>query len=148
MEKLTELGKILKERRLSLNLSMEYVAQKANITRSTLWAIESGKGGCSIKTLLSLTNVLSLELSLSGKTADFSNRKRASKAYTSKTKELNRFVVDCVEYYASFSDKSGEDAYIEMKSKGIIDLLKNDYEDLHGMSFEYLCEFIGKLLAK
>ena len=146
MKSKEELGKALKERRLSLNLSMEFVAKKANITRSTLWSIESGKGNCSIDTLFSLTDILSLDLNLMGKTDNFSKRKRASKTYTSKTKDINRFLVDCVEYYASFSNKSGEAAYIEMKNKGVLDLLKGDYEDMHGMSFEYLCEFIDRML--
>ena len=146
MKSKEELGQTLKERRLSLNLSMEFVAKKANITRSTLWTIESGKGNCSIDTLFSLMNILSLNLNLLGKTDNFPKRKRASKAYSSKSKEINRFLVDCVEYYASFSNRSGENAYIEMKNKSVIDLLKIDYEDMHGMSFEYLCEFIDRML--
>ena len=146
MKSKVELGQALKERRLFLNLSMEFVAKKANITRSTLWAIESGKGNCSVETLFSLMNILALDLSFAGKTGDFSMRKRASKVYTSKSKEINRFVVNCIEHYASFSNKNGESAYIDMKNKGVIDLLKNDYEDMHGMSFEYLSEFIDGML--
>ncbi len=142
MKNSIELGKILKERRLSFNFSMEFVAKKIGITRSTLWAIESGKGNYSIKTFLSLIDILSLELNLIGKTDDFSQRKRASKAYTSKKKEINRFIVNCVQHYALFSNQSGKNTYIKMKDKGLIDLLKNEYEDLHGESFDYLCDFI------
>ena len=51
MEKLLFLGNAIKEKRLALNIRMDDLAKKANITRSTLWSIEKGASNCSIGTV-------------------------------------------------------------------------------------------------
>lgn len=59
---------------------------------------------------------------------------------------INRFVVMCVEQYASFKNWSGKDTYQKLLSKGIINELEQDYDDLHGMSAIYLNDFIDKMI--
>lgn len=61
-------------------------------------------------------------------------------------KEKNRFIIICVEQYASSVNQPGAVVYKKMKDSGVIDELTNDYEDLHGMSFAYLNDYIGALL--
>lgn len=61
-------------------------------------------------------------------------------------KEKNRFIIMCVEQYANRVNKPGAVVYKKMKDSGLIDELTNDYEDLHGMSFTYLNDYIGALL--
>lgn len=62
--------------------------------------------------------------------------------------EINRFIIICIEQYASFKDISGKETYRLMSEKKVIDELKNDYEDLHGMSWEWLNDYIDSLLNK
>lgn len=57
---------------------------------------------------------------------------------------INRFIVNCVEQYAKFMSCTSHEAYLKMKSNNVIDDLINDYEDLHGMSTEYLNDYIQK----
>ena len=59
---------------------------------------------------------------------------------------INRFIVMCVEQYAFSVHKSSSVIYKELKTKGIIDELKDDYEDMHGMSTYSINEYIDKRL--
>ena len=52
----------------------------------------------------------------------------------------------CVEQYAHSMNRSSEEVYKEMSKKSIIKEMTDDYEDLHGMSTEYLNDYIGKML--
>lgn len=61
-------------------------------------------------------------------------------------KQINRFVIMCVQQYAEFSNKSGSEAYKEMQKYKIIDELENDYEDLHGFSTIWLNDYIESLI--
>ena len=61
-------------------------------------------------------------------------------------KKVNRFIVMCVEQYAAFFKLPSETVYKNMKEKGAIEELIFDYEDLHGMSTEYLNQYIQSLL--
>ena len=54
MENKREIGKNIKNRRLSLNLRMDDVAKEAGITRSTLSAIENGSGNPSLETIMEI----------------------------------------------------------------------------------------------
>ena len=65
---------------------------------------------------------------------------------TQQEKDINRFIIICVEQYANSVNQPGAVVYKKMKDSGIIDELTNDYEDLHGMSFVYLNDYIGALL--
>lgn len=144
MNKLQSIGNIIKEKRLSLNLRMDEVADKTGISRATLWMIEGGSGNCSISSLLRVLDVLDLSISICG--ASKSNRDRASRSNTALDKKINRFVIMCVEQYALISNESSAITYKKMKESGVIKLLVEDYEDLHGMSTVYLNQLIGKML--
>ena len=50
------------------------------------------------------------------------------------------FITFCVEYYAEHIGKTGAEVYELFKKEGVLDLLENDYEDLHGMGMEYLMQ--------
>ena len=146
MNELYSLGQSIKEQRLLLNLRMEDVAQKAGITRATLWSIEKGKGGYSISSLLNVLSILGLSFKIDNSGSCETSRNRATRINTVFDKKLNRFIVMCVEQYATSKNESSGAIYSKMLSKGIIDELTNDYDDLHGMSFTSLNEYIDGLM--
>ena len=145
MENLKTLGETIRDKRLSMNLRMDDVAKKANITRATLWSIEKGNGNYSISTLLSVMNILGLSFSVEGSDASI-KRDRATRINTALSKKINRFVIMCVEQYAGFKNKDSDTTYKQMFESGVIDELTNDYEDLHGMSTMWLNDYIDKLI--
>ena len=147
MKELLIIGKAIKEKRLSLNLRMDDVAEKAGITRMTLWGIERGKTGYSVSSLFQVMKVLDLSFSIDNSVSTNSKRNRATRINTIKDKKINRFIVMCVEQYAQKNNEGSDVVYQKMYSKGIIDELTNDYEDLHGMSFAYLNDYIDSLLS-
>ena len=143
MENKVEIGSKIKEQRLYLNLTMDEVCKKVDITRSTLWSIESGKGNYSIDVLLKILELLNISLSLDSSNAE-PIRIRASRINTALDKKINRFLIMCIEQYASFTNKSSRDVYVAMSKKGVIKDLIDDYEDMHGMSTYSLNEYIDK----
>ena len=70
------------------------------------------------------------------------------KRTTELDKKINRFVIMCVEQYAHSVHKGGTLIYRKMLESGIISELENDYEDLYGMSTQYLNDYIDSLLKK
>ena len=138
-------GEKIKNKRLQLNLSMDFVAQKAGITRSTLWAIENGSGNYTIDALFSVLNCLKISINLNGN--EECNRKRATRTNSSLDKKINRFIVMCIEQYALNTNQSSGLVYKKLSKAGIIKELKDDYEDMHGMSTYSINEYIGKRLA-
>ncbi|MDR1997932.1 MAG: DUF3791 domain-containing protein [Candidatus Margulisbacteria bacterium] len=56
------------------------------------------------------------------------------------------FLAFCVEMYAEHKGLSSPEVYALFTRSGLLDLLKTDYADLHGMSFEYLNQFFDKYL--
>ena len=147
MEKTELIGKIIKRKRLSLNLRMDDVAKKVGITRATLWSIEKGSGNYSINTLLAIINFLNLSLNLSDKKQTLIEKERASRLNTSKDKKINRFIIMCVEQYANSANISSREAYKKMLENNIILDLTNDYEDFHGMSNVYLNSYIYSIIG-
>lgn len=141
-----ELGKIIKDKRLSLNLTMDYVASKADITRATLFSIEKGTSNCSLDTFLSVLSVLNLDLNINNTSESLPKRERATRINTLLDKNINRFIINCVEHYASYSNQASGFVYKTMYEKGIIDELVSDYEDLHGMSFTWLNNYFDGLI--
>ena len=137
-----EIGKLIKQKRLSLNLRMEDVAKEAKITRATLFAIEKGNSNCSINSLLTVLNVLHLDLSIEATQKNNCLRERATRINNVKDKKINRFIVMCVEQYATYAQMKSSNAYNKILNSGVIDDLINDYEDLHGMSVTYLNNYI------
>ena len=146
MEDAVFLGRKIKEKRLALNLRMDDVAKKANITRPTLWAIEKGTGNYSVSSLFKVMNILGLSVTIDSNGSIDTTRNRASRLNTLLDKKINSFLIMCVEQYAHSMNRSSEEVYKEMSKKSIIKEMTEDYEDLHGMSTEYLNDYIGKML--
>lgn len=146
MKNLVELGVGIREKRLSLNLTMDFVSNKAGITRSTLWSIESGKGNYSINSLMSVIKVLSLDLNFNNFIGTYVSRERASRINPKLIKKINSFIVMCVEQYCLKYMTDGEETYKKMLNMGIVKELTDDYEDLHGMSTEFLNSYIHSQL--
>lgn len=87
---LNQVGEQLKLARLRRKLSMEQVAERADISKSTLWRIEKGEPGISLGNLYQVLIVLGLEddmLALAAddelgrklQDADLATKKRAPK---------------------------------------------------------------------
>jgi hypothetical protein len=57
------------------------------------------------------------------------------------------FITFCLELYAEHKKTSGPEIYQLFTKTGLLNLLKTDYEDLHGMSFEYLNQFFDEYLG-
>ena len=145
MEDKVRIGERIKNKRLQLNLRMDDVANEVGITRSTLWSIENGSGNYSIDTLLKLLSFLNMSISIESEEQNI--RKRATRVNTTLDKKINRFIVMCVEQYASSVNKSSKDIYKKLNDSGIINELKDDYEDMHGMSTYSINEYIDKRLS-
>ena len=144
MESKFEIGEKIKNKRLQLNLRMDDVAKEAGITRSTLWSIENGNGNYTIDALFRLLNFLNMSIDIN--TQIQGNRKRATRINSALDKKINRFIVMCVEQYAYSVNKSSGAIYYELNKAGVIDELRDDYEDMHGMSTYSLNEYIDKRL--
>ena len=56
------------------------------------------------------------------------------------------FVTFCVEYYAEHIGKPSNEVYELFRQEKLIKLLDDDYDDLHGMSMEYMMQFIDEYL--
>ena len=145
MENKFSIGKKLKNKRLQLNLRMDDVAKEVGITRSTLWSIENGNGNYTIDTLLKLLSFLDMSIGID--TQEQGVRRRATRTNSVLDKKINRFIVMCVEQYASNINQESGATYSRLSEAGIIDELKNDYEDMHGMSTYSLNEYIDKRLS-
>lgn len=145
MENKLDIGKKIKNRRLSLNLRMDDVAREVGITRSTLWSIENGNGNYTIDTLLKLLHLLDMSIDVDEQETE--NRKRATRINSVLDKKINRFIVMCVEQYAATVNQDSSSTYNELNKAGIINELKDDYEDMHGMSIYSLNEYIDKRLS-
>lgn len=57
------------------------------------------------------------------------------------------FISFCVEYYAEHIHKPSNEVYELFKKEKLIELLENDYEDLHGMGMEYLMQLFDEYLG-
>lgn len=145
MESKFEIGEKIKSKRLELNLRMDDLARDVGITRSTLWSIENGNGNYSIDTLLKLLNALNMSIDVGEQ--ERGNRKRATRTNSALDKKINRFIIMCVEQYASSVNKGSGFVYNQLNKAGIINELKDDYEDMHGMSTYSINEYINKRLS-
>ncbi|RMG28127.1 MAG: XRE family transcriptional regulator, partial [Bacteroidetes bacterium] len=58
---LEQVGEQIKMARLRRKLSTRQVAERANVSRSTLWAVEKGNPGVAVGTYLQVLFVLGLE---------------------------------------------------------------------------------------
>lgn len=57
------------------------------------------------------------------------------------------FISFCVEYYAEHIHKTSDEVYALFKREKLLDLLQTDYDDLHGMSMEYLMQMFDEYLG-
>ena len=57
-------------------------------------------------------------------------------------KKINRFIVMCVEQYASSVNSDSKTIYDILNKAGVIKELTDDYEDMHGMSTYSINEYI------
>ncbi len=57
------------------------------------------------------------------------------------------FISFCVEYYAEHINKPSNEVYALFKNEKLMELIENDYEDLHGMSMEYLMQMFDEYLG-
>ena len=57
------------------------------------------------------------------------------------------FIAFCVEHYAEYTHKTGPEIYKLFNIEGLLNMLKTDYEDLHGMGLEYLMQFFDEYLG-
>lgn len=57
------------------------------------------------------------------------------------------FISFCIEYYSQHINRSSDEVYALFKDEKVIDFLENDYDDLHGMSMEYLMQMIDDYLG-
>lgn len=58
------------------------------------------------------------------------------------------FTTFCIEQYSDYTDKPSNVVYEIFKKTGLLELLREDYEDLHGMSIEWLNDFFDKYLKE
>lgn len=52
----------------------------------------------------------------------------------------------CIEFYSEHIKRPGTEVYQLFFNSGLLELLDQDYEDLHGMSMEYLMQFFDEYL--
>ena len=53
-----------------------------------------------------------------------------------------------IEFYSKHIQKSSPEVYAMFAESGLLELLKTDYDDLHGMGMEALMQFFDEYLAK
>ena len=56
------------------------------------------------------------------------------------------FKAFCIEFYAEHKNIPSPDVYDVFENSGLLAMLDTDYEDLHGMSMEYLMQFFDEYL--
>jgi hypothetical protein len=56
------------------------------------------------------------------------------------------FLTFSLELYAEYKNLPSPEVYTIFQKTGLLDMLIADYEDLHGMSFEYLMHFFDEYL--
>ncbi len=57
------------------------------------------------------------------------------------------FKAFCIENYAEYKKMNSADVYELFEKTNLFNLIDSDYEDLHGMSFEYMMQFIDNYLG-
>ncbi|MCR4783864.1 MAG: DUF3791 domain-containing protein [bacterium] len=58
------------------------------------------------------------------------------------------FVAFCIEYYAKHTGKTSDTVYELFKREKVLDFLKEDYDDLHGLGLEYMMQLIDQYLGR
>jgi hypothetical protein len=60
---------------------------------------------------------------------------------------VKSFKVFSIEMYAEKYGISSDAAYKTFKESGLLDEIENDYEDLHGMSWQWLNDYYHKFIS-
>ncbi len=58
------------------------------------------------------------------------------------------FIAFCIEFYSRHTQLPGPEVYCLFKQSGLLTLLTQDYEDLHGMGLEALMQYFDEYLSK
>ena len=58
------------------------------------------------------------------------------------------FQTFCIEFYSRHIQKPSPEVFAMFRDSGLLEMLKTDYEDLHGMGMEALMQFFDEYLAK
>ena len=141
-----QFGRAIRNKRVSESVSAESLAASVGISRATLSAVENGNGNVSIKTYLKTAEALDLEVGLVFGNVSNAERKRSPKRLTKDKTKKNQFEVFCIEKYARHINQDSGNVYVMFKNEKLLDLVRNDYEDLHGMGTEYLMQFFDSYL--
>ena len=54
------------------------------------------------------------------------------------------FKVFCIEHYSHRIRRPSTDVYRMFEREGVLQILEEDHQDLHGMGMEYLMQFIDE----
>lgn len=68
--KTSDIGKMIQERRNELELNQQDLAEMANVTIKTIYAIENNKGNPTLEVLKKILNVLGLEMKIQIKSVE------------------------------------------------------------------------------
>lgn len=68
--------------------------------------------------------------------------------YSEKVGQMSRlsFKTFCIEFYSNHTHRKSDEVYQLFAESGLLELLDSDYEDLCGMSMEYLMQFFDEFL--
>ena len=58
------------------------------------------------------------------------------------------FISFCINYYAEHKGKPANEIYALFQKTGLLQLIRDDYDDLHGMGMEYMMQFCDKYLGQ
>lgn len=148
METTQVIGRKIRIERLNRNLTMDELSCLSGITRATLSCIENGNGNYSIHNLLNVLNYLNLSIGILQDTPRKVFKSRATRQNLKIDKKINRFVIMCVEMYSDYKKINNAEIYKKFNELGITSHLVEYYEDLHGMGYEYLNEYIDEMIGK
>ncbi|MBQ7264170.1 MAG: DUF3791 domain-containing protein [Synergistaceae bacterium] len=56
------------------------------------------------------------------------------------------FVASCIEHYADRAGRPSNEIWALFREEGLLDMLRDDYDDLHGMGVERMVQFCGDYL--
>lgn len=56
------------------------------------------------------------------------------------------FQTFCIEFYSHHIQKKSNEVYELFEKNGVLKILDEEYEDLHGMGMEYMLQFIDEYL--
>ncbi|WP_462377939.1 DUF3791 domain-containing protein [Emergencia timonensis] len=54
----------------------------------------------------------------------------------------------CIEFYSNHIGMFSNEVYALFERGGVLKLLEDEYEDLHGMSMEYMMQFIDDSISR